>query len=153
MISELLIISTTLSACLFFCGQYRIPSIIHVNPLVDAASATPSKTGPGESYSSNSNPNPPERPVFYFPPYFSCCFCPPFVFVLFQKELCAVALALAGWRGESAESHKHLIELSWEFRKKMYLRFRGFAVRELTQRDDGFPSPATRFLGAVDVSD
>ncbi|NXB99072.1 CUX2 protein, partial [Orthonyx spaldingii] len=39
--------------------------------------------------------------------------------VLFQKELRAVASSLAGWRGESAESHKHLIELSWEFRKNI----------------------------------
>lgn len=62
-------------------------------------------------------------------------------------------MPLLRWWGESAESHKHLIELSWEFGKKMYLRFRRFAVRELTRQDSGFPSPATRFLGAVDVSD
>lgn len=62
-------------------------------------------------------------------------------------------MVLAGWWGESTESHKHVIELSWEFRKKMSLRFRRFAVRELTQQDGGFPSPAMRFLGAVDASD
>ncbi|NXL10036.1 CUX2 protein, partial [Mesembrinibis cayennensis] len=39
--------------------------------------------------------------------------------VLFQKELNSVALALAARRGESAQSHKHLIELSREFKKNV----------------------------------
>ncbi|NWU52417.1 CUX2 protein, partial [Dromas ardeola] len=39
--------------------------------------------------------------------------------VLFQKELNSVASALAARRGESAQSHKHLIELSREFKKNV----------------------------------
>ncbi|NXJ81416.1 CUX2 protein, partial [Trogon melanurus] len=38
---------------------------------------------------------------------------------LFQKELNSVASALAAWRGESAQPHKHLIELSQEFKKNV----------------------------------
>lgn len=58
-------------------------------------------------------PNPPNPPLFYF-------FSPlPFVFVLFQKELNSVASVLAARRGESAQSHKHLIELSREFKKNV----------------------------------
>ncbi|NXV99974.1 CUX2 protein, partial [Fregetta grallaria] len=39
--------------------------------------------------------------------------------VLFQKELNSVASALAARRGESTQSHKHLIELSREFKKNV----------------------------------
>ncbi|KAF1424940.1 Homeobox protein cut-like 2, partial [Spheniscus magellanicus] len=39
--------------------------------------------------------------------------------VLFQKELNSVASAVAARRGESAQSHKHLIELSREFKKNV----------------------------------
>ncbi|KFQ91793.1 Homeobox protein cut-like 2, partial [Nipponia nippon] len=36
-----------------------------------------------------------------------------------QKELNSVASVLAARQGESAQSHKHLIELSWEFKKNV----------------------------------
>ncbi|NXL44366.1 CUX2 protein, partial [Podilymbus podiceps] len=39
--------------------------------------------------------------------------------VLFQKELNSVASVLAARQGESAQSHKHLIELSREFKKNV----------------------------------
>lgn len=48
---------------------------------------------------------------FSFPPFF--------IFVLFQKELNSVASELAARREESERSHKHLIELSREFKKNV----------------------------------
>lgn len=57
---------------------------------------------------------------FFLPPYFFFFFFPPsFVFVLFQKELNSVASELAAQREESEQSHKHLIELSREFKKNV----------------------------------
>lgn len=46
-----------------------------------------------------------------------CVFC--FGFVFFQKELNSIASELAARQEESEQSHKHLIELSREFKKNV----------------------------------
>lgn len=43
----------------------------------------------------------------------------PFLFLLFQKELNSVASELAARQEESEHSHKHLIELSQEFKRNV----------------------------------
>ncbi|KAJ6656737.1 hypothetical protein lerEdw1_003625 [Lerista edwardsae] len=58
--------------------------------------------------------------AFYFilsPSPFLCVFC--FGFVFFQKELNSIASELAARQEESEQSHKHLIELSREFKKNV----------------------------------
>lgn len=55
--------------------------------------------------------------VLLSPSPFLCVFC--FGFVFFQKELNSIASELAARQEESEQSHKHLIELSREFKKNV----------------------------------
>lgn len=125
MINQLLIISATLSPWLCFGVAYIVPSIIHINPPVNTANV-PRLHSTERDHSGGitvgQKTNAPKPPFFFFltsPFFLIFIFFPSFVFVLFQKELNSVASELAAQREESEQSHKHLIELSREFKKNV----------------------------------
>lgn len=121
-IDQLLIIAATRLPLLCRCVAYPFSSIIHTTPPRQYCQhALESFQG---NYSSKKrvllNHFFKKFFLYFFPPSF---FFPPpppsFVFVLFQKELNSAAPELAARRGEREQPHKHLIELSREFKKNV----------------------------------